>query len=463
MDLKDAGLIAVNPLDGRYRQKVAGLGGLVSEAGLIRYRIRVEGLWLQYLLSTPPVAGLFSVAEPALGVIRQISDDPPADAPERVKAIEATTNHDVKAVEYYIRDLLADAGAPAAVLAMIHFACTSEDINNLAYGLMLRDVRSDQLLPFMDDLLADLDGKIRAWHDLPMLSRTHGQTASPTTLGKELAVFASRLRRQRDQLADLVIPAKMSGAVGNYNAHMAAFPDLNWADYCREFIDRIPGLEQNRLTTQIENHDGMIEYTDTVRRFNVILLGMCRDLWGYISLGYFSQAVKEGEVGSSTMPHKVNPIDFENAEGNLGVANALASHYAEKLPVSRWQRDLTDSTVQRTLGTFFGHTVLALQSALKGLGRIEARPEVIAADLDEAWEVLAEPVQTVMRRYGIGDAYERLKAATRGKAVTRETIHTMLDGCPELPEEARNTLKAMAPATYTGAASALALEFVKQS
>jgi len=377
-----------------------------------------------------------------------------ADA-ERVKAIEATTNHDVKAVEYFLKEKTKASAEIAAVSEFIHFACTSEDINNLSHGLMLKGARDAVLLPALEKLIARLTDLAHDLADLPMLSRTHGQPASPTTVGKELANVVYRLRRAWDAIGAVELLGKINGAVGNYNAHLAAYPDLDWDDFARAFVDHL-GLTFNPYTIQIEPHDAMAELYDAIARANTVLIDLNRDLWGYISLGYFKQKVKAGEVGSSTMPHKVNPIDFENSEGNLGLANAVLRHLAEKLPVSRWQRDLTDSTVLRNMGVGFGYSLLAYESCLRGLGKLEANPAALAADLDANWEVLAEPIQTVMRRHGVANPYEQLKELTRGKAgMTRETLHAFIDGL-EIPDDAKTRLKAMTPANYVGKAAELA-------
>jgi adenylosuccinate lyase len=453
-------LQAIGPLDGRYRAQLDGLERYVSEAALIHYRLRIEAAWLLELESEPAVARHLRLPPAAKALLGQWAERPPEEAAAAVKEVERTTNHDVKAVEYVLREGLEKAGAARGALAFVHFACTSEDINNLSYAMMLKELRSERLLPLMDRLLGDLADKARQHAALPMLSRTHGQTATPTTLGKELAVFGHRLRKLRAAFAALPLDGKINGAVGNFNAHVAAFPEVDWPRLAERFVEGRLGLTHNALTTQIENHDAMVAYVRAVEHFNTVSIGLCRDLWGYVSLGYFRQKTIAGEVGSSTMPHKVNPIDFENAEGNLGVANALAVHFAQKLPISRWQRDLSDSTVQRTLGTMVGHTELAWRSLLKGLGKLEVNPTRIAADLDEAWEVLAEAVQTVMRRYGVADAYERLKEATRGKAtVTRQDLLTLVESCAELPPDAKEALRQLTPQTYVGLAKDLALRF----
>ncbi|HET7359691.1 MAG TPA: adenylosuccinate lyase [Rhodanobacteraceae bacterium] len=447
-------LTALSPLDGRYAAKVEALRPIFSEAGLMQRRVQVEIAWLLALAAEPGVAELPPFPAAAVARLRGIAEGFSLVDGERIKAIEATTNHDVKAVEYFIKERIGDDASLAQAREFVHFACTSEDINNLAYALMLRDARDRVLLPALDAIVAALRELAHAHADLPMLSRTHGQTASPTTLGKELANVVARLERQRGQLAAVDVPGKINGAVGNYNAHAVAYPDIDWPALSRRFVESL-GLRWNPYTTQIEPHDGIAEYCDAVRRANTIAIDLARDLWGYISQGYFRQVLKAGEVGSSTMPHKVNPIDFENAEGNFGVANALLGHFAEKLPISRWQRDLTDSTVLRALGTAFGHTLVALASLKKGLGKLAVNPERLAADLDANWEVLAEAVQTVMRRHGLPEPYEQLKALTRGQGITRESMRSFIDGL-DLPAPDKARLLALTPATYTGLAQRLA-------
>ncbi len=447
-------LFALSPLDGRYAAKVEALRPIFSEAGLMRHRVRVELHWLLALGDEPAIAEVPAFPADTRAALLAIDDGfSPADA-ERIKAIEATTNHDVKAVEYFIKERIADHAGLAAVKEFVHFACTSEDINNLAYALMLRDARDGVLLPALDSLIGKLRALAREHAVLPMLSRTHGQTASPTTLGKEIANVVARLERQRAQIAAVALSAKINGAVGNYNAHAAAYPDVDWPVLARRFVESL-GLPFNAYTTQIEPHDGIAELGDAVRRANTVLIDFARDVWGYISLGYFRQTLKAGEVGSSTMPHKVNPIDFENAEGNLGLANALFAHFSEKLPISRWQRDLTDSTVLRALGTAFGHTQVALESLHKGLGKLAANPDRLAADLDANWEVLAEAVQTVMRRHGLPEPYEQLKALTRGQGITRDTLRAFIERL-DLPADAKSRLLELTPASYTGLAEMLA-------
>lgn len=447
-------LTALSPLDGRYAGKVEPLRPIFSEFGLMHRRVHVEIEWLLALAAEPGIAELPPFTPAQLSQLRAIAGGFAVQDGARIKAIEATTNHDVKAVEYFIKERIGNDVALAQAKEFVHFACTSEDINNLSYALMLRDARAQALLPSFDRIIAKLRELAHANATLPMLSRTHGQTASPSTLGKELANVAARLERQRKQLAALEIPGKINGAVGNYNAHAIAYPEIDWRAFSQRFVQSL-GLDYNPYTTQIEPHDGVAEFCDAVRRANTILVDLARDVWGYISLGYFKQKLKEGEVGSSTMPHKVNPIDFENAEGNFGLANALLGHFAEKLPISRWQRDLTDSTVLRALGTAFGHTLVALESLQKGLGKLTVNAERLAADLDASWEVLAEAVQTVMRRYGLPEPYEQLKALTRGQGITKASMHDFIAKL-ELPAEARQRLLELTPGGYIGLAGGLA-------
>ncbi|RAP57959.1 adenylosuccinate lyase [Oleiagrimonas sp. MCCC 1A03011] len=447
-------LTALSPLDGRYASKVEALRPIFSEYGLMHRRVRVEIAWLLALAAEPGIAELAPFSAAAAARLQAIADDFSVEDGQRIKDIEATTNHDVKAVEYFIKERIGDDAELGPAKEFVHFACTSEDINNLSYSLMLRDAREAVLLPQLDAVIGRLRDMAHANADLPMLSRTHGQTASPTTLGKELANVVARLARQRSQLANVEVPGKINGAVGNYNAHAVTYPEVDWRAFSQRFVEGL-GLDWNPYTTQIEPHDGVAEYCDAVRRANVILIDLSRDIWGYISQGYFKQALKEGEVGSSTMPHKVNPIDFENAEGNFGVADALLGHFAEKLPISRWQRDLTDSTVLRGLGTAFGHTLVALASLQKGLGKLEVNPERLAADLDANWEVLAEAVQTVMRRYGLPNPYEQLKALTRGRGITRDSMREFI-GQLDLPEADKQRLLDLTPAGYIGLAADLA-------
>jgi len=447
-------LYALSPLDGRYAGACAPLRPVFSEAGLMRARVRVEVEWLLALAAEPGVAEVAPFDPAAAARLRGLAEGfGPADA-QRIKAIEATTNHDVKAVEYFLKERLREHAAVAPALEFVHFACTSEDINNLAYALMLREGRDAVLLPALDALVAELRALARAHAGLAMLSRTHGQTASPTTLGKELANVVARLERQCGQLAAVSIPGKINGAVGNYNAHAIAYPAVDWPALARRMVESL-GLAFNPYTTQIEPHDGIAELCDALRRVGTILIDLCRDVWGYVALGYFRQATRAGEVGSSTMPHKVNPIDFENAEGNLGLANALFGHFSEKLPISRWQRDLSDSTVLRSLGTAFGHLLVACGAIRRGLGKLSADPVRLAADLDGAWEVLAEAVQTVMRRHGLPEPYEQLKALTRGRGIEREALRAFIQGLA-LPEADKQRLLALTPAAYLGLAPALA-------
>jgi adenylosuccinate lyase len=450
-----AGLTALSPLDGRYRAKVEPLPELFSEYGLIRERVRVEIEWLRYLSQCPQIVEVppFSPAASAKlqGLVTQFSHE---DA-LRVKQIENDINHDVKAVEYFLREKIADNAELNAIKEFIHFACTSEDINNLAYALMLRAGREQVLLLHMSQLVEVLEELATRYAELPMLARTHGQPASPTTLGKELANSARRLQRQREHVANVELMGKFNGAVGNYNAHRVAYPEIDWPVLCRGFVEQL-GLVYNPYTTQIEPHDYIAELFDALTRFNNMLLDLCRDVWGYISIGYFKQRVVEGEVGSSTMPHKVNPIDFENAEGNLGLANALLRHMAEKLLVSRWQRDLTDSTVLRNMGVALGHTLLAYESCLRGLGKIDADPDRLSQDLANNWEVLAEAIQTVLRRHGINDAYDRLKKHTRGRSnITRESLQRFVETL-EIPPASKQVLLELTPASYIGYAAVLA-------
>ena len=449
-------LTSLSPLDGRYAAKVEPLRAYFSEFGLIRNRVRVEIAWLKLLAATPEIAELPGFSDETLAELDLVASGFSVSDGEAVKAIEARTNHDVKAVEYWLKERFANNAEVAAAGEFIHFACTSEDINNLAHALMLSEARQNILLPAFDGVIARLRELAHALADLPMLARTHGQPATPTTLGKELANIAHRLMRARDGIARVAILGKINGAVGNYNAHCLAYPEVDWPALARRFVEAL-GIEFNPYTIQIEPHDAMAELFDAVARANTILIDADRDLWQYIAQGYFRQKTKEGEVGSSTMPHKVNPIDFENSEGNLGLANAVLRHLAEKLPISRLQRDLTDSTVLRNMGIAFGYTTLACDSTLRGLNKLEADPERLAADLDEAWEVLAEPVQTVMRRYGIANPYEQLKAMTRGKHIDRETLQAFI-ATLAIPAEARARLLALTPAGYTGLAADLARE-----
>ncbi len=449
-------LTAITPIDGRYGNKIATLRGIFSEYGLIRARVLVEIRWLQQLARHPYVEELSPFSTAAEAKLEQILADFGVAQAEKIKTTERTTNHDVKAVEYFIKDQLKGNAELEAASEFVHFACTSEDINNLSHALMLRDGLDQCLLPLADKIIGKLVALSQEYGTVPMLARTHGQTASPTTVGKELANVVARLRRQREQIAAVPLLGKINGAVGNYNAHLSAYPDIDWQANAQAFIESL-GLSMNAYTTQIEPHDYMAELFDAISRFNTILIDLDRDLWGYISLGYFKQKVVAGEVGSSTMPHKVNPIDFENSEGNLGLANAMLGHLASKLPVSRWQRDLTDSTVLRNMGVGFAYSAIAYESTLKGLGKLELNEKRLADDLDNSWEVLAEPIQTVMRRYGVPEPYEKLKALTRGQAMTRELLEKFIDTL-EIPAGAKASLKAMTPASYTGNAATQAAD-----
>jgi adenylosuccinate lyase len=447
-------LTALSPLDGRYASKVEALRPIFSEFGLMHRRVQVEIEWLLALAAEPKIVELPAFDATQVATLKAIAEDFSEADGERIKAIEATTNHDVKAVEYFIKEKIGADASLAQAKEFVHFACTSEDINNLSYALMLRDARRGVLLPQLDALIDTLRQMAHDNAGLPLLSRTHGQTASPSTLGKEIANVVARLERQRKQLAAVEVSGKINGAVGNYNAHVITYPEMDWRGFSQRFVESL-GLDYNAYTTQIEPHDNVAEYCDAVRRANIILIDLARDIWGYISLGYFKQTLKAGEVGSSTMPHKVNPIDFENAEGNFGLANALLGHFAEKLPISRWQRDLTDSTVLRALGTAFGHTLVALESLKKGLGKLNVNAERIGADLDASWEVLAEAVQTVMRRYGLPQPYEQLKALTRGHGITKESMREFIGGL-DLPADAKQRLLDLTPGSYIGLAEALA-------
>jgi adenylosuccinate lyase len=441
-------LTAIAPIDGRYGNKTEDLRPIFSEYGLIRHRVLVEIRWLQALAEFDAIAEVPPLSEHANNLLNNIVDKFSEEDATRVKHIERTTNHDVKAVEYFLKEKIAGNDELEAVSEFIHFACTSEDINNLSYALMLREGRNQVMLDQMDEIIQVFERMAKELAEVPMLSRTHGQPASPTTVGKELANVAYRLHRQRKQVADVEILGKINGAVGNYNAHLSAYPDIDWQGFAEKFVTSL-GLSWNPYTIQIEPHDYMAELFDAIARFNTILIDISRDIWGYISLGFFKQKVVAGEVGSSTMPHKVNPIDFENAEGNLGVANALFDHLAMKLPISRWQRDLTDSTVLRTLGVGFAHSTIAYQSALKGLSKLEINEQALLDDLDNNWEVLAEPIQTVMRRYGIEKPYEKLKELTRGHRLDSEGMRTFIDSL-EIPDDEKERLKQMTPASYIG-------------
>ena len=454
--MTDSALLALSPLDGRYAAKVDALRPIFSEYGLIRARVRVEVEWLLALAAEPGIVELAPFSAAAQARLRALADQLSVADAARVKEIERTTNHDVKAVEYLIKERLKDDAELGPALEFVHFACTSEDINNLSYALMLRQARDTVLLPALDDIIARLRALAHDQAAQPMLSRTHGQTASPTTLGKEVANVVARLQRQRAQIAAVELTGKINGAVGNYNAHVASYPDVDWPAFAQRFVEGL-GLPFNPYTTQIEPHDNVAELGDAIRRANTVLVDLARDVWGYISLGYFRQKLKEGEVGSSTMPHKVNPIDFENAEGNFGIASALFEHFAAKLPISRWQRDLTDSTVLRALGTAFGHMLIGFDALQRGLNKLSVNPERLAADLDASWEVLDEAVQTVMRRHGLPNPYEQLKALTRGHGITEGSMRAFIDAL-DLPPADKQRLLAMTPGSYTGLAERLARE-----
>jgi adenylosuccinate lyase len=453
--MSSSSLTALSPVDGRYQDRVTGLRQYFTELGLIRLRVRVEIAWLEALAAEPGLRELPPLSPRMSGALQAIVSAFSEQDGVRVKAIEAQTNHDVKAVEYFLREKLPPDPQAETLTGFIHFACTSEDINNVCHALMLTESREHVMLPALDRLIARLRAMAHDLGAVAMLARTHGQPATPTTLGKELANVVHRLDEARARLERIALKAKFNGAVGNYNAHMAAYPEIDWEALARRFVTSL-GLDFNPYTIQIEPHDTIAELFDAYARINTIVLDLDRDLWGYVSLGYFRQKLKAGEVGSSTMPHKVNPIDFENSEGNLGVANALLRHMADKLPISRWQRDLTDSTVLRNMGVALAHTLLAWDSCLRGLNKLEADRTRIESDLEAAWEVLAEPIQTVMRRYGIPEPYEQLKTLTRGQAnINRETLHAFIRGLA-LPTEAKQQLLAMTPASYIGAAARLA-------
>jgi adenylosuccinate lyase len=448
-------LTALSPLDGRYYSKTAALCDYFSEFALIRYRVTVEIEWLKAISAAEQLTEIAALSADSIAQLDALVNRFSVDDAESIKAIELRTNHDVKAIEYWLREQLAADPEAKAITRFVHFACTSEDINNLCHAMMLRDSRETLLLPSIDKLTAKLQSLAHAYADLPMLSRTHGQSATPTTVGKEFANFVHRIRRQRQRIAEISLPAKTNGAVGNYNAHLAAYPDCDWESLSRQFVENL-GFEFNAYTTQIEPHDGIATLLDAYARLNTVLIDLARDVWAYISVGYFKQSVKASEVGSSTMPHKVNPIDFENAEGNLGLSNALLNHLSAKLPISRWQRDLTDSTVLRNMGTALGYASVAYDSCLRGLDKLEAAPDRLAEDLDSAWEILAEPVQTVMKRFGIDDAYEQLKALTRGSGgISRDTLHAFIRKLA-IPEAEKKRLLAITPADYIGRAASLA-------
>lgn len=444
-------LTAISPVDGRYAARLGDLRLLFSEFGLIRTRVLVEVRWLKHLSSLPGVAEVPEFSEEALSRLDRLESEFDEASASRVREIEKTTNHDVKAVEYFIKEELQGNDELEAIFEFVHFACTSEDINNLAYGWLLDQARQTTLLPAMDAVVDAIQALAETHAEQPMLARTHGQPASPTTLGKEMANVVARLVRQRAQLANVPILGKMNGAVGNYNAHLAAYPELDWPSIGKAFVESL-GLEQNPYTTQIEPHDYVAEFFHALSRFNTVLLDFDRDLWSYISIGYFKQKTVEGEVGSSTMPHKVNPIDFENSEGNLGMANAIMSHLAEKLPISRWQRDLTDSTVARNLGVGIAHSLIAYSSTLKGISKLEVDARRMQEDLDANWSVLAEAIQTVMRRHGVEEPYEKLKALTRGQQIDAELLAKFVQNL-DIPEAARRELLGLTPERYTGNAA----------
>ena len=447
-------LSALSPLDGRYASKTNALRPILSEAGFMHHRVKVEVAWL-IALSEAGFAELPPFSKSALALLEGLASNFTEDDAARIKSIEAVTNHDVKAVEYWLKEKVNDVPELVKASEFIHFACTSEDINNTSHGMMLKTARDEILLPQLASVIAKLTELAHQHAELPMMSRTHGQPASPTTLGKEMANVVARLKRASERIAGVQILGTMNGAVGNYNAHLSAYPYIDWAAFSRKVIEGKLGLTFNPHTIQIEPHDYIAELFDAIARTNTILLDLNRDIWGYISIGYFKQRTKAGEIGSSTMPHKVNPIDFENSEGNLGMANAVLKHMSEKLPVSRWQRDLTDSTVLRNIGVGFGYSILAYDSCLRGLNKLEVNPDRLAADLNESWEVLAEPIQTVMRRYGIENPYEQLKELTRGKGITKEALREFVQGLA-IPDEAKKRLLDMTPASYIGLAAQLA-------
>jgi len=441
-------LTAVSPVDGRYSGKTVDLRPIFSEFGLIRHRILVEIRWLQMLADHPGIPEVPVLSKHATNILNGIVENFNSDDAHRVKNIERTTNHDVKAVEYFLKEKITGNSELEAISEFIHFACTSEDINNLAYALMLREARSQVLLPAMDEIINAIRELAHNFGNQPMLSRTHGQPASPTTLGKEMANTAFRLRRQREQVIMIPLLGKINGAVGNYNAHIATYPNVDWQQTSHQFVTSL-GLDWNPYTTQIEPHDYIAELFDAVSRFNTVLLDFDRDIWSYISLGYFKQKTVAGEVGSSTMPHKVNPIDFENSEGNLGLANAIFNHLGSKLPISRWQRDLTDSTVLRNLGVGIAYATIAWQSTLQGITKLEINPKRLQTDLNQTWEVLAEPIQTVMRRYGIDQPYEKLKELTRGKGIDQESLRNFIETL-KIPDKEKKRLQELTPASYIG-------------
>ncbi|OTQ59308.1 adenylosuccinate lyase [Gilliamella sp. A7] len=449
-------LTALSPIDGRYGDKTTELRTIFSEYGLLKYRVQVEVRWLQKLANQADILEVPTLSEQATKHLNEIVENFNEQDAIRIKTIEKTTNHDVKAVEYFLKEKVNTNEELQAINEFIHFACTSEDINNLSYALMLKTARDTVLIPYWNKVIDTITSQAKAYRDLPLLSRTHGQPATPSTIGKEFANVAYRLKRQLKQLASIEILGKINGATGNYNAHMVAYPQINWHKFSEEFVTSL-GLQWNPYTTQIEPHDYIAEYFDCVARFNTIMIDFDRDVWGYIALNHFKQKTVAGEIGSSTMPHKVNPIDFENSEGNLGLANAIMSHLGSKLPISRWQRDLTDSTVLRNLGVGIGYAVIAYQSTLKGLNKLEVNQEYLLDELNRNWEVLAEPIQTVMRRYGIEKPYEKLKELTRGKRVDAQGMQQFIDSLA-LPEHEKTRLKQLTPANYIG----FAINFVDE-
>ncbi len=450
--MKLSALTAISPIDGRYQNKTDSLRPIFSEYGLFRFRVQVEIEWLKTLANHSGIKEIAPFSKNSISILDKIKNDFSVADANAIKKIEKTTNHDVKAVEYFIRDQIITNKALKEASQFIHFACTSEDINNLSHALMLKEARDVVLLPKLDETISVLKTLTKKYAATPMLSRTHGQTASPTTLGKEIGVYVHRLSRQRKQLEKIELLGKMNGAVGNFNAHLSAYPKVNWMSLSKNFVTGL-GLDWNPHTTQIESHDYMAEYFHVMSRTNTILIDLSRDIWSYISLGYFKLKLKKGEIGSSTMPHKVNPIDFENAEGNLGLANGIFEHLAQKLPISRWQRDLTDSTVLRNMGVGIAHSLIAFDSMLKGLSKLDINPEALDQDLEQSWEVLAEPIQTVMRRYGIDNAYEQLKELTRGQNINQETLRSFIEQL-EIPKDAKTRLQKLTPQNYIGNAEA---------
>ncbi|MCZ6803216.1 MAG: adenylosuccinate lyase [Proteobacteria bacterium] len=453
--MKLTSLTAISPIDGRYQNKTDSLRPIFSEYGLFRFRVQVEIEWLKALANHPGITEVETFSADSISLLDSLKDNFSVDDAEAIKEIEKTTNHDVKAVEYFIRDKIKSNPSLSNASQFIHFACTSEDINNLSHALMLKETRESVLLPGLQELISVLQSLSGEYASTPMLSRTHGQTATPTTLGKEFAVYVHRLSRQQTQLSNIELLGKLNGAVGNFNAHLSAYPDLDWMSLSKEFVEGL-GLNWNPHTTQIESHDYMAEYFHVLSRINTILIDLCRDIWSYISLGYFKLKLKEGEIGSSTMPHKVNPIDFENAEGNLGLANGILEHLAQKLPLSRWQRDLTDSTVLRNMGVGIAHTLIAFDSCAKGLLKLDLNPAALNHDLEQSWEVLAEPIQTVMRRFGIENAYEQLKELTRGQDINQEKLRSFIDQL-DIPDDAKSGLQELTPQNYIGNAETQAI------